>query len=65
MKIVIQNKNNDLVLEEMKEAYIEPGILVNSKEFDGMDSIESQSAISAWMNENQMGESTITFRLRD
>ncbi len=65
MKIVIQNKEKSLVLDEMKEAYIEPGILVNSSQFDGMTSEESKSAISSWMLENKMGESTVTYRLRD
>jgi len=65
MKIVIQNEDKSLVLEEMQEAYIEPGILVNSGQFDGMDSGESKSAISEWMAENKMGDTTITYRLRD
>jgi leucyl-tRNA synthetase len=65
MKIVIQNPEKSLVLEEMTEAYIESGILVNSKQFDDMDSVESKKAISNWMQENGMGEETITYRLRD
>jgi leucyl-tRNA synthetase len=65
MKIVIQNEDKCLVLEEMKEAYIEPGILVNSQQFDGMQSEESKIKISRWMQENKMGESTVTYRLRD
>ncbi|MCF7792992.1 MAG: leucine--tRNA ligase [Candidatus Cloacimonetes bacterium] len=65
MKIVIQNPDKSLILEEMTEAYIEPGTLVNSKQFDGMDSVESKKAISNWMQENGMGEETITYRLQD
>nr|HPR16838.1 leucine--tRNA ligase [Candidatus Cloacimonadota bacterium] len=65
MKIVIQNPEKNLVLAEMSAAYTEPGTLVNSKQFDGMDSVESKEAISHWMQENGMGEETITFRLRD
>ncbi|MCF7911826.1 MAG: leucine--tRNA ligase [Candidatus Cloacimonetes bacterium] len=65
MKIVIQNEEQNLVLAEMTEAYVEPGILVNSSQFDEMDSVESKSAISAWMSKNNMGESTVTYRLRD
>jgi leucyl-tRNA synthetase len=65
IKIVIQNPEKSLVLEEMTEAYIEPGILVNSKQFDNLESIASKKAISTWMDENDMGEETITYRLRD
>ena len=65
MKIVIQNPEKTLVPEEMTEAYTEPGILVNSGKFDGMDSDVSKETISNWMQENNMGEQTITYRLRD
>jgi leucyl-tRNA synthetase len=65
MKIVIQNADNSLVLEEMTAAYTEPGTLVNSGKFDGMNSVESQQVISSWMQENAMGEQTVTYRLRD
>jgi leucyl-tRNA synthetase len=65
IKIVIQNPEKNLVLNEMKEAYIEPGILVNSAQFDSMHSEESKSAISRWMQEKGFGEETVTYRLRD
>jgi len=65
MKIVIQNPENDLVLDEMAKAYTETGILVNSGKFDGMESSKSMKTISEWMAENSMGEETITYRLRD
>ena len=65
IKIVIQNPEKSLILEEMTEAYIEPGILVNSKQFNDMESVASKKAISTWMDENGMGEETITYRLRD
>ncbi len=65
MKIVIQTPEMDLELEKMEAAYTEPGILVNSAKFDGMNSVESKSKISKWMAENDMGEETVTYRLRD
>ncbi|MCF7918438.1 MAG: leucine--tRNA ligase [Candidatus Cloacimonetes bacterium] len=65
MKIVIQNPENELVLEDMEAAYIEPGVLVNSGKFNGMRSEESKAAISEWMEANAMGEKTVTYRLRD
>ena len=65
MKIVIQNPEKTLVLEEMKSAYTEPGILVNSAQFSGMNSIESKEAITKWMEEKKIGKKTVTYRLRD
>ncbi len=65
MKIVIQNPAKELVLDQMKEAYIEPGILVNSAQFDELESVRSQTEISLWMEKNKMGKQTITYRLRD
>jgi len=65
IKIVIQNPEQSLKLEEMTEAYIEPGIMTASHRFDGMDSQEAKSAITAWIGENKWGEQTCTYRLRD
>ena len=65
MKIVIQNNENNLVLNEMSEAFTEAGILVNSGNFDGKNSDVSQKEISEWMAENEMGRETVTYRLRD
>ncbi|MBN2830260.1 MAG: leucine--tRNA ligase [Candidatus Cloacimonetes bacterium] len=65
MKMVIQNIEKTLVLEEMTAAYTEPGVLVNSAQFDDMESVASKTAISQWINEKGMGKETITYRLRD
>lgn len=65
MKIVIQNLDQNLVLEEMKEAYIEPGIIANSAHFDGLGSEDAKEKISAYIAENGWGDSAITYRLRD
>ncbi|MCD4818413.1 MAG: leucine--tRNA ligase [Candidatus Cloacimonetes bacterium] len=65
MIIVIQNPEKTLELDEMEMAYVKPGILVNSAQFDDIDSVASKKVISDWMKENDMGEQTITYRLRD
>ncbi len=65
MKLVIQNEDKTLVLDEMEQAYVEPGILVNSEDFTGKPSLESKKAISKWIDENKMGSETTTYRLRD
>lgn len=65
IKIVIQKPDKSLVLEKMQEAYTEPGIMVNSAKFDGMDSESAKAAITTWAKENGWGEQTFTYRLRD
>ena len=55
----------ELSAENMTEASTEPGILVNSGEFDGMESIASQKAIIAHAKKNNFGNDLITYRLRD
>lgn len=65
MKIVIQNSDKSLVLDKMKEAYTEPGIMVNSDSFDGLESTAAKEAISLWIEEQGYGKRTVTYRLRD
>ncbi len=65
IKIVIQKPDNSLKIEEMQEAYIEPGIMTNSDKFNGMDSEQAKMAITDWAMENGWGEKTVSYRLRD
>ncbi len=51
--------------EQMTAASTEPGRLVNSGAFTGMDSIEAQSAIIAHAESIGCGSSHTTYRLRD
>ena len=65
MKIVIQKPDMSLSLSEMQEAYTEPGIMVASAKFDGMESTDAKEAISLWIEEQALGKRTATYRLRD
>ncbi len=49
----------------MEEASTVPGVLVNSGEFSGMDSLEAQKAIINHAKENNFGAAHVTYRLRD
>ena len=64
-KIVINNPAGTLCLEEMENAYIEPGILVDSGEFTGMSSEEAKSAIISWIEARGIGSKRVNYRLRD
>ncbi len=51
--------------ETMTEAYVGPGTMINSGEFDGMDNREGGRAIVAALAARGLGEATVKFRLRD
>ncbi|MCA9393616.1 MAG: leucine--tRNA ligase [Candidatus Omnitrophica bacterium] len=55
----------ELKAEDMTAAYVEPGIMVHSEQFDGIGSTEAITKISEWMEEQGTGERTITYRLKD
>jgi leucyl-tRNA synthetase len=51
--------------EELKEAYIEPGTMVNSGQFNGLPSQQGIEAISDFLEEKGWGKRTVSYRLRD
>lgn len=65
MKIVIQNRDRSLKIDEMQEAYVEPGLMQNSAKFDDLDSETAKSEIISWIEKQGWGKRSITYRLRD
>jgi len=51
--------------DELEEAYIEPGTMVNSGQFDGLPSDQGGGAIADFMEEKDYGARKTTYRLRD
>ena len=51
--------------EPLTQAYLEPGVLVNSGQFDGTPSEEGKAAITAHLEANGWGGPTVQYRLRD
>ncbi|MBI4307446.1 MAG: leucine--tRNA ligase [Chloroflexi bacterium] len=51
--------------EELKQAYIEPGTMVNSDPFNGLPSDKGWRAIADHMEQKRLGRRQITYRLRD
>ena len=51
--------------EELEEAYIELGTMVNSGQFDGLPSEQGWEAIADFIEEKGYGRRTTTYRLRD
>ncbi|HZK44107.1 MAG TPA: leucine--tRNA ligase [Syntrophomonadaceae bacterium] len=62
---VIQGDTNSAADEDVQEAYIGDGIMVNSGEFDGLSIEAGQKAIIDFIEKNSIGEGTINYRLRD
>jgi leucyl-tRNA synthetase len=51
--------------EELEEAYIEPGTMVNSGQFNGLPSEQGIEAITDFLEEKGWGKRTVSYRLRD
>ncbi len=63
MKIVIQNAENPSDCSDA--AYTEPGIMVNSDEFNGMSNEDAKKAITQKAVDGGFGEFKTQYRLRD
>jgi len=49
----------------LEEAYVEPGTMVNSGQFDGLPSEDGKKAVSDYVEKQGWGKRTITYRIRD
>ncbi len=49
----------------LEEAYTEKGSLMNSGDFNNLDSDEAKKKITKWLEEKGVGRKTLNFRLRD
>lgn len=60
--VILPDENADT---ELKAAYTEAGIMVNSADFTGMDSIKAKTAIIEYAEKNGYGKARVQYRLRD
>ena len=65
VRVVIQPSEEDLDPESMTEAYVEPGIMVNSGDFDDLKSEMGKEKIADYMETGGIGIRTVNYRLRD
>ncbi len=65
IKIVINPPDKKLEAAMTKEAYVDPGIMVNSGQFNGLDSNEGIKRVSEYLKEQGWGGPSISYRLRD
>src|SRR5206468_1085680 len=45
------------------EPFVGTGVLINSGQFDGLDSVKAQGAITAWLADRGVGRATTQYRL--
>ena len=65
LQVVIQAEGDELDTATMEEAYTAPGMMVNSGEFSGITNEEGKGKVASWLADNNCGEKTINYRLRD
>ncbi len=65
IKLVIMPDNEKINPDTMEEAWVGPGSLVNSGQFDGLDNETAKKKITAYLEEIGMGKREINYRLRD
>lgn len=63
--LVVNNPERTLSLDTMDNAYVDPGVLVNSGAFTGMDSEKAKGAIIQWIVDHNIGQRKVNYRLRD
>ncbi|MDD5451783.1 MAG: leucine--tRNA ligase [Desulfovibrionales bacterium] len=63
--VVIQPPGDKLSPGNMTEAYVEEGAMVNSGQFDGMNSNEAKKAIIRHLETTGLGKKAVSYRLRD
>jgi len=65
IQVVIQPEDNELDPDEMIEAYVDEGVLVNSSQFDGQNNISAMAAITDHLACRGLGKKAVNFRLKD
>jgi leucyl-tRNA synthetase len=63
--IVVVKPDAGLDPDSMTEAYPGEGVMINSGKFDGMKNSMALETIADYLEANQLGKRTVSFRLRD
>ncbi len=65
IRVVIEMQGQELTPDAMTEAYVEPGIMVNSGQFDGTASQKGIEDVSEHLEKIGEGRRAVNYRLRD
>jgi leucyl-tRNA synthetase len=65
VRVVIHPKDQRFEPEDLTAAYIDEGVMVDSGPFSGLNNVEGQEKIAAYLEERGWGKKAIRYRLRD
>jgi leucyl-tRNA synthetase len=63
--VVVKPVDGKLDPATMSEAYVEEGVMINSGPFDGLQNRKALEEIAAYLEKNNLGKRTVSYRLRD
>jgi len=65
IRVVIQPVGEELLSEQLTEAFTDSGVLTNSGQFEGVENEIAKEQIAAFLDERGEGRKTVNYRLRD
>jgi leucyl-tRNA synthetase len=65
IRVVIQPQDRTLSPQELREAYVDDGVMFQSGSFSGLASNEGKARVAAYLEERGWGKRSIRYRLRD
>jgi len=65
ISVVIQPAGEELVADQLVEAFTDPGVLTHSGQFDGVDNVTAKEQIATFLEARGEGRKTVNYRLRD
>ncbi len=65
LRVVISPPDRELDEDDMTEAYVDEGILVNSGPFNGQRNLAALDEIAGYLESKGLGYKTVNYRLRD
>ena len=65
IKQVIEPAADDVVCDLAQQAFVDKGVLINSGQFDGLNSEQAFAAIEEYLSRKHKGKKKVNYRLRD
>ena len=65
IRVVIQPKEQKLLVNEMTEAWPHDGVMINSAQFDGTPADEAVNKVIAWLEQTGKGTRRVNYKMRD
>jgi len=61
----LKTQNHSAKLKNINGAFVGDGILINSGKYNNLDSEKARAEMAAWLEKNNLGKKTTTYKLRD